>query len=217
MPVSCAGEVAWVRGHLGLPRFGGAALSDLMATARRSGRQPGKSDPIDALAVTQAALRERTCRRAPGRAEQAGQAGVRPPRRCGRGADQAVQPARRSSAAQRRRQPHRQLGTAHYCGHPGRPGIVSGATYAERLLAAGKTRTEALRAATAAAVGCGLPGPAGQRAPPSHARCGRSGGRGLTENRLFRKPELIVAPRRRAAELRRSGVDRGLVGSRHGW
>jgi hypothetical protein len=46
-----------------------------MATARRSGRQPGKSDPIDALAVTQAALRERTCRRAPGRAEQAGQAG----------------------------------------------------------------------------------------------------------------------------------------------
>ena len=30
----------------------------LMATARRSGRQPGKSDPIDALAVAQAALRE---------------------------------------------------------------------------------------------------------------------------------------------------------------
>jgi transposase len=30
----------------------------LMATARRSGRQPGKSDPIDALAVVQAALRE---------------------------------------------------------------------------------------------------------------------------------------------------------------
>ncbi|MEO6089526.1 MAG: transposase, partial [Umezawaea sp.] len=29
-----------------------------MATARRSGRQPGKSDPIDALAVAQAALRE---------------------------------------------------------------------------------------------------------------------------------------------------------------
>jgi transposase len=30
----------------------------LMATARRSGRKPGKSDPIDALAVAQAALRE---------------------------------------------------------------------------------------------------------------------------------------------------------------
>lgn len=30
----------------------------LMATARRSGRQPGKSDPIDALAVAHAALRE---------------------------------------------------------------------------------------------------------------------------------------------------------------
>jgi len=30
----------------------------LLATARRSGRQPGKSDPIDALAVAQAALRE---------------------------------------------------------------------------------------------------------------------------------------------------------------
>ena len=30
----------------------------LMARARRSGRQPGKSDPIDALAVAQAALRE---------------------------------------------------------------------------------------------------------------------------------------------------------------
>jgi transposase len=30
----------------------------LMATARRAGREPGKSDPIDALAVAQAALRE---------------------------------------------------------------------------------------------------------------------------------------------------------------
>ena len=30
----------------------------LMATARRAGRQPGKSDPIDALAVAHAALRE---------------------------------------------------------------------------------------------------------------------------------------------------------------
>lgn len=30
----------------------------LMATARRGGRQPGKSDPIDALAVARAALRE---------------------------------------------------------------------------------------------------------------------------------------------------------------
>jgi transposase len=30
----------------------------LMAAARRTGRQPGKSDPIDALAVAQAALRE---------------------------------------------------------------------------------------------------------------------------------------------------------------
>jgi transposase len=30
----------------------------LMATARRNGRQPGKSDPIDALAVAHAALRE---------------------------------------------------------------------------------------------------------------------------------------------------------------
>jgi transposase len=30
----------------------------LMAAARRTGRQPGKSDPIDALAVAHAALRE---------------------------------------------------------------------------------------------------------------------------------------------------------------
>src|SRR5207342_780536 len=30
----------------------------LMAGARRSGREPGKSDPIDALAVARAALRE---------------------------------------------------------------------------------------------------------------------------------------------------------------
>jgi transposase len=29
-----------------------------MAAARRAGRQPGKSDPIDALAVAHAALRE---------------------------------------------------------------------------------------------------------------------------------------------------------------
>jgi transposase len=32
--------------------------TQLMATARRAGRQPGKSDPIDALALAQAALRE---------------------------------------------------------------------------------------------------------------------------------------------------------------
>lgn len=32
--------------------------TQLMATARRTGREPGKSDPIDALAVAQAALRE---------------------------------------------------------------------------------------------------------------------------------------------------------------
>ena len=30
----------------------------LMAAARRSGQEPGKSDPIDALAVAHAALRE---------------------------------------------------------------------------------------------------------------------------------------------------------------
>jgi transposase len=32
--------------------------TQLMARARRAGRQPGKSDPIDALAVAHAALRE---------------------------------------------------------------------------------------------------------------------------------------------------------------
>ena len=32
--------------------------AQLMAAARRAGRQPGKSDPIDALAVAHAALRE---------------------------------------------------------------------------------------------------------------------------------------------------------------
>lgn len=32
--------------------------TQLMARARRSGRQPGKSDPVDALAVAHAALRE---------------------------------------------------------------------------------------------------------------------------------------------------------------
>ena len=34
----------------------------LMAGARRSSREPGKSDPIDALAVARAALREPDCR-----------------------------------------------------------------------------------------------------------------------------------------------------------
>jgi transposase len=62
----------------------------LMARARRSGRQPGKSDPIDALAV----LREPDLPTAhldgPTRA---GQAAVRPPPGPGRRAHQAVQPA----------------------------------------------------------------------------------------------------------------------------
>ena len=50
----------------------------LMAGARRSGREPGKSDPIDALAVARAALREPDL---PGRQTRWHRAGPASPRR----------------------------------------------------------------------------------------------------------------------------------------
>jgi transposase len=71
--VKCAGQWSGVRFALEDPRHltrrlerdllaAGQAVvrvpTHVMAAARRGGRQPGKSDPIDALAVAQATLRE---------------------------------------------------------------------------------------------------------------------------------------------------------------
>jgi transposase len=59
-------------------------------------------------------------------------------------ADPGVVGQQRAGAAQPWRQPHRQLGVAHDRRHPG-PRRGPGQAYVERLLGAGKTRTEALR------------------------------------------------------------------------
>ncbi|MFY1654346.1 IS110 family transposase [Solwaraspora sp. WMMB762] len=68
----------------------------LMAAARRSGRQRGKSDPIDAEAVALAALREPDLpNRLPRRAHPAGETVVRPPPRPRRGTHQTVRSAPR--------------------------------------------------------------------------------------------------------------------------